>query len=125
FAERFDDGVVVRNVDNLNFFDAQAHNLANGRQGEGLEGTSNRHLAVAHFGGQHFGREFLFIEFLAQLEVLDVVEEFDHFLVGTVTESAENIGGQEFAAAFAADEINVEQVRSVELHFGPGAAVRN
>ena len=44
---------------------------------------------------------------------------------GAVTEGAEERGREEFPAALAAVEIDVEQVVGVELHFEPGTAVRN
>ncbi len=67
----------------------------------------------------------LFIELLAQLQVLDVVEKFDDFFVRAVTEGAQESGGEEFPAAFAAIEIDVKQIAGVELHFDPRAAIRN
>ena len=67
----------------------------------------------------------LFIELLAQFQVLDVVEKFDHFFVRAVTEGAEESGGEEFPAAFAPIEINVKQIAGVELHFDPRTAIRN
>jgi hypothetical protein len=62
---------------------------------------------------------------LAQLELLDLVEEFEDFLVSPVAECAEESGGQEFPAALASIQINIEQVVGVELHFQPGTAIGN
>ena len=81
FAERFDDGVVVGNIDDLNFLDPETHDLANGRECERFKSPSNGHFAVTDFRRQNFGRELLFVEFLAQLQILDVVKEFDDVLV--------------------------------------------
>ena len=103
----------------------ERHDLANGRRGERLEGARHGRLAIEHVGNQHLGRELFFTELLAELEGLDVVEELDHFLVGAVAERAEESGREEFPAALAAIEIDVEQIARVELHFDPGAAIRN
>ena len=62
---------------------------------------------------------------LAELELLDVVEKLDDLLVRAVAERAEESGREEFPAAFAAIEIDVEQVVRVELHLEPRAAIRN
>ncbi len=125
FAQRFDHGVVIGNVDDLHFLDPEAHDLANGRKGERLEGAGDSHFAVADFGGQNLGGEFLFVEFLAELQVLDVVEKFDDFLVRAVAEGAEESCRQKFPAAFPAIQIDVEQIGGIELHFDPGTAIRN
>ena len=42
-----------------------------------------------------------------------------------VAERAEERGGEELPAALAAIEVDVKQIVGVELHFEPGAAVRN
>ena len=103
----------------------ERHDLADRRLGERLEGARDGDFAVEHVRDQHLGRELFFVELLAQLQLLDVVEKLDDFLVRAVTEGAEESGGQKFPAAFAAIEINVEQVAGVELHFDPGTAIRN
>ena len=54
-----------------------------------------------------------------------VVEQLDDVLVAPIAEGAQERRGEEFAAAVAAVEINVKQVVRVELHFEPGAAVRD
>ena len=103
----------------------ERHDLANGRRGERLEGAGNGRFAIEHVGNQDLRRELFFTELLAELERLDRVEKFDHFLVGAVAEGAEESGREEFPAAFAAIEIDVKQIARVELHFDPGAAIRN
>src|SRR4029077_228625 len=108
-----------------NFFDPQTHDLTHSRERERLKRASNSDFAIAHFSGQNFGRKFFFVELLAQLQVLDVVEKFDHFLVRAVAESAQESGCQEFATAFASNEINVKQVCGVELRLDPRTAIRN
>ncbi len=104
---------------------AQRHDLANGRRGERLEGARHGGFAIEHVGNQDLRRELFFTELLTELEGLDVVKEFDHFLVGAIAEGAEKSGREEFPAALAAIEINVKQIARIELHFDPGAAIRN
>src|SRR5438552_1161785 len=65
------------------------------------------------------------IDIDAQLQVLDVIEKLDNFLVRAVAECAQESGGQEFATAFAPIEINIEQIRGVELHLDPRTPVGN
>ena len=81
FAERFDDGVVVGNIDDLNFLNPETHDLANSRKCERFKSSGNGHFAVTDFRGQNFSSELFFVELLAQLQVLDVIEEFDDVLV--------------------------------------------
>ena len=104
---------------------AERHDLADGGQGQRLEGARHGHFAVEHVRGQHLGRELLFVELLAQLQLLDVVEKLDDFFVRAVAERAEESRGEKFPAAFAAIEIDVKQVAGIELHFDPGTAIRN
>ncbi len=125
FLQRFHDGVVVRDVDHLHFLVTERHDLADRRQGERLKSARHGHFAVEHVGDQNFGRELLFVELLAQLQVFDRVEKLDHFLVRAVAEGAQESGGEKFPPAFAAIEIDVKQIAGVELHFDPGAAIRN
>ena len=61
----------------------------------------------------------LFVEFLAQLQLLDVVKKLDDLFVRAVAEGAEESGGEKFPAALAAIEINVKQIAGVELHLDP------
>ena len=74
FPKRFYDRVIIRDIDDLNLFDAETHDLANRRQGEWLKRAGNGNFAVKHLRGQHFGCKLFFVEFLAELEVLDVVK---------------------------------------------------
>ncbi len=97
----------------------------NGREGERLESARHGHFAVEHVGGEDLHREALFVELLAQLQILDRVEKIDHLFVRPVAESAEEGGGEEFPAAFAPVEIDVKQVAGVELHFDPRTAIRD
>ena len=48
--QRLDDGVVIRDIDDLHFLDAERHDLANRRLGQRLESARHGHFAVAHFG---------------------------------------------------------------------------
>ena len=63
--------------------------------------------------------------FSLELEILDVVEKLDDFLVRAVTERAQESRGEEFAAAFPAIEVDVKQIAGVELDFDPGTAIRD
>ena len=115
----------LRNVDHLHVLLTERHDLAHGRRRQRLESARHGRFAVEHVGDQNLGREFLFAELLAQLQRLDVVEKLDDFFVRAVAEGAEESGREKFPAAFAAIEINVEQVAGVELHLDPRTAVRN
>jgi hypothetical protein len=79
---------------------------------------------VARVSGSK-ARATVFVELLAQLKRFDGVEKFDDFLVRTVAKCAEESGGEEFPAAFAAVEIDIEQVGGIELDFDPGTAIGN
>jgi hypothetical protein len=109
----------VGDVDHFHFLVPERHDLANGRQGERLESAGDGDFPVEHVGGQHLGGETFLIELLAQFELLDVVEKFDHFFVRSVAEGAKESGGEEFAAAFAAIEVDVKQIAGVELDLDP------
>jgi hypothetical protein len=67
-------------------------------------------------------RDVLQVEGLGDLEVLDLVEEVEDVDVA-VADGAEQRRDEEFPAAAAAVEVDVEQVVVVELHLEPGAAV--
>ena len=125
FAKRFNDGVVIRNIDDLHFLDPKAHDLAHGRERQRLKRAGNGDFAIANFGGQDFGGEFLFVEFLAQLQVLDAIEKFDDFLIGAVTKRAQKSRSQKFPPAFAAVEIDVKQIGGIELDFDPRTPIGN
>ena len=61
----------------------------------------------------------------AQFQRLDGVEKLDHFFVRPVAEGAEKSRREKLPPAFAAVEIDIQQVAGVELDFDPGTAVRN
>ena len=117
--QRLHDGVVMRDVDHLHLLMAERHNLANRSEGERLEGARDGHFTIEHVGREHLGRETFLVEFLAQLQLLDIVKKLDDLFVRSVTEGAEERGREEFPAAFAAIEIDVKQVAGVELHLDP------
>ena len=98
---------------------AQRHNLANRSEGERFEGTRDGHFTIEHVGREDLGRETFLVEFLAQLQLLDIVKKFDDLFVRSITEGAEERGREEFPAAFAAIEVDVKQVTGVELNLDP------
>ena len=74
FLQRFNDGIVLGNVDDLHFLGSERHDLTHGREGEWLESPRYSHFAVAHFGREHFGCEHFLVELIAELQRLDVVK---------------------------------------------------
>src|SRR5205807_1324013 len=98
FPKRFYDRVIIRDIDDLNLFDAQTHDLANRRQGEWLKRAGNGNFAVKHLRSQHFGCKLFFVEFLAELEVLYAVKKFDDFFIRSVAKRSQECGGEKFAA---------------------------
>ncbi len=96
-----------------------------GRLRQRLERAGNGDFPVANVGDEHLGGDVLVLELLAQGEVLDLVEKIDDLLVRAEPEGAQEGGGEELPAAFAAVKINVEQVVGVELNLEPGAAIRD
>ncbi len=123
FFEGFDDCVVVFRIDNLYGFMTQADQLANNSRGKRLKSSTDSDLAIAYVSDQNLGSNFLFVEFFTKLEILGFVEEIDDILVRRETHGAEECSGQKFAAAFAAVEIDVEEVCSIELNFDPRSTV--
>src|ERR1700730_8546111 len=103
----------------------ERHDLSKGRRGERLEGAGDGRLAIEHISNQNLRRELFLTEFFTELKGLNCVEEFDHFLIRAIAESAEKSGREEFPTAFPAVEIDVEQIARIKLHFDPGAAIRN
>src|SRR5947207_4731479 len=103
----------------------ERHDLPNGRRRERLECAGDGCLAIEHIRNENFCREFFFTEFFTEFQRFDRVEKFDHFLVGAIAESAQKSGREKFPAAFAAIEIDVEQIAGIELDFDPRAAIRN
>src|SRR5207245_9204629 len=89
-----------------------------------LESPPDRRFASAHFRRRHLGRELFPVEFLAQLETLDVVKKLDDFFVRAITERAQKRRREKLPAALATIEINVKQIGRIKLHFNPGAAIR-
>ncbi len=120
-----DDRVVGLGIDDLHVLHAEREDLADGRLGQRLESARHGDFAVADVGDEHLGRDLLFLEALAELQLLDGVEELDDLLVRAVAEGAQERGREELPAALAAVEIDVEQVVRVELHFHPRAAIGN
>ena len=112
-------------VDHLYVLVPERHDLAHGRRRERLKRARHGRFAIEDVRDQDLRRELFFTELLAQLQRLDVVKKFDHFLVRAVAERAEKSRGEKFPAAFAAIEINVKQIAGVELHFDPRTAIRN
>ena len=123
FFEGLDDRVVIFCIDNLNGFMTQADQLANNRRGERLKGATDGDLPIADIGDQNLRSNFLFVEFFAEFQILGFVEEIDDILVRREAHGAEECCGQKFAAAFAAVEIDVEEVCGIELNFDPRSAV--
>src|SRR5207245_8861307 len=115
--ERFDDGVVVGNIDDLNFLNPETHDLANSRKCERFKSSGNGHFAVTDFRRQDFGRERLFVEFLAQLQILDVVKEFDDVLVGAVAKGSTERRRQDFATRFATIESDAKMIGGSDWDF--------
>jgi hypothetical protein len=100
---------------------------ADDRLRERFERAGENHalLGVDGVFDEDEGGNVLEIEGLGDLEVLDLVEEIQQVDVRAVADGAKQRRDEEFPATAAAVEVNVEQVVVVELHFEPGAAVRN
>ena len=125
FFEGLDDRVVVFRIDNLYRFMTQADQLANDGRSERLKGATDSDLAITDIGDQNLRSNFLFVELFAEFEVLGFVKEIDDILVRREAHGAEECGRQKFTAAFAAVEIDVEEVCGIELNFDPGSTVRD
>ena len=124
--QRADDRALVDGgVDDAHRLDVVLLKGADDLLGQGLEGAGEDHalLGVDHVLDQHEGGDVLHVEGLDDLEVLDLVEEVEDIEVVAEADGAEQRGDEEFAAAAAAVEIDVEQVVVVELHLKPGAPV--
>ena len=104
---------------------AELLELADDALGERLVGAGHDELAVEDVLEQDFVREVFLGDAVLDLEILDVVEELEDVLIVREADHAQERGGEEFATTAAAVEIDVEQVVRVELHFEPGAAVRD
>ena len=125
FPKRLHDRVIVRNVDHFHLVNLERHDLADGRQSQWLERTRYRHLAVTNLGSEHFSGQLLFVESLAQLQIFDVVKQFDNFFVGSVAKRAEERSGEKLAATLASIEINVKKISRIKLHLNPRTPIRN
>src|SRR5262249_48025975 len=99
--------------------------LAHGRQSQGLKRARDRHFTIADVRGKDFAGELFFVEFVTQLQDLDVVKKFDDLLVRAIAEGAQKSRREEFSAALASVEINVKQISRIELHLNPRTAVWN
>ncbi len=104
---------------------SERHDLPHRRRSQRLERAGDRRLAIEHVRDEHLRCELFFTQLLAEFERLDVIKKFDHFFVGSVAERAEKGRSEKFPPAFAAVEIDVEQIARIELHFDPRTAVRN
>src|SRR4029077_18360659 len=124
-SKRLHDCVIVRNVDDLGLLNVQRHDLPDSRQSQGLKSARDRHLTIADICGEHFAGELFFVEFVAQLQGLDVVKKFDDLLVRTISECAKESRREEFPTALASVEINVKQVSRIKLLLDPRPAVWN
>ena len=101
FSKRLHYRVIVRDVDDFGLVNIQRHDLANSRKSQGLKCARDRDLTIADICGEHFAGELFFVEFVAQLQILDVVKNFNDLLVRTIAECAQESGREEFSAALA------------------------
>src|SRR5204862_6872062 len=67
----------------------------------------------------------LFIEFLTQLEVLDVVKKLDDLFLRSVSECSQKCGRKKLPAPLASVEIDVKEISRIELDLNPRAPIRN
>ena len=125
FLKRLDDRVIVRDVDDFDLVNIERHDLADGRQSQRLKRTGDSHLTIADVRGKHFAGELFFVEFVAQLQVLDGIKKFNDLLVRAVAERTKESRGEKFSATLTSIEINVKQISRIELHLDPRAAVWN
>ena len=93
--------------------------MANSRQSERFERARHRHLTISDVRNKHLGGQLLFIEFLAQLQVLDVIKELDDLFVGPVTQRTQERRGEKLSAPLAPIEINVKKISRIKLHLNP------
>ena len=124
-SKRLNYRVIVGDVDDFGLVNIKRHNLANGGQSQGLKRARDRHLTIADIRGKDFAGELFFVEFVAQLQVLDVVKKFNDLLVRAIAECAQESRREEFSTALASIEINVKQVCRIELYLDPRASVWN
>lgn len=126
FFERFDQGVVlIFDIDDGHCFVTELEQLADDADGEWFVGAGDDDFAIQHVADGEFGGECFFLGVFREFKVVDAVEFAQDVFVRGVADGAEERGGEEFPAAAAAVEVDVEQVVGVELHFQPGAAVWN
>ena len=104
---------------------AELLELADDALGERLVGTGHDELAVEDVLEEDLVREVFLGERVLDLQIVDVVEELEDVLVVREADHAQERGGEELTTTTTAVEINIKQVVRVELHFKPGAAVRD
>src|SRR5262245_41966391 len=119
FSKRLYDCVIVLYVDYFHLVKLECHDLANSRQSQRFERARHRHFTVTDIRGKHLGGQLLFIEFLAQLEVLDVVEKLDDLFVGAVAQRTQERSGEKLSTPLASIEVNVKKISGIKLHFNP------
>ena len=119
FSKGLHDGVIVRNVDDFHLVNLECHDLADSRESKRFEGTRHRDVAVTNLCRQHFGGQLLLVEFIAQLQRLDVVKEFDDFFIRAVTERSQKCSRKKLPASLASVEINVKKVSRIKLDLNP------
>ena len=128
FLERADDRAFVdRGVDHADRRDVVLLERADDRLRQRLEsaGENDALLGVDRVLDEDERGDVFEVEGLGDLQVLDLVEEIQDIDIGAEADGAKQRRDEEFPAAAAAVEINVEQIVVVELHFEPGAAVGN
>lgn len=124
FFERLDQGVVlIFDIDDGHCFVTEVEQLADDADGEWFVGAGDDDFAIEHVANGEFGGECFFLWVFREFEFVDAVEFAQDVFVRGVADGTEERGGEEFPAAAAAIEVDVEQVVSIELYFQPGAAV--
>src|SRR5262249_41378278 len=119
FSKRLHNCVVVRDVDYLHLVNLERHNLANSRQSERFKRARDRYFTVPDIRDKHLGSQLLFIKFLAQLQVLNVVEKLDDLFVGTVTQRTQERSSEKLSTPLASIEINIKKISRIKLHLDP------
>src|SRR4029077_5726794 len=119
FSKRLHDGVIVRDVYHFHLVNFERHDLADGRQGERFECARYSHVAIADLRSKHFGCKLLFVEFLTQLEGLDIVKKLNDVFIRSVAKGTQERGGKKLPASLASVEINVEEIGRIKLDLNP------
>jgi hypothetical protein len=126
--QRADDRALVdRRVDHAQGRDVVLLERANDRLRQRLEGPGEHDalLGIDRVFDEHERGHVFHVQRLGNLEVLDLVEKVQEIDVARVADRSEHRRDQELPATPTAVEIDVQQVVVVELHFQPGAAVRD